>query len=54
MEAAERPASKISPPDPSPAFEIAKHHIEEKLNLWDWIEEVEFLGLSWVEFTATS
>lgn len=50
MEAAERPTSKISPPDPSPAFEIAKRHIEETLNLWDWTEEVEFLGLSWVEF----
>jgi len=49
-EANEQSASNISPPDPSPAFEIAKRHIEKTLNLWDWTEEVEFLGLSWVEF----
>jgi hypothetical protein len=49
-EAAEIPPSNIHPPDPSPAYEIAKRHVEEKLSLWDWIEEVEFLGLSWVVF----
>jgi ERCC4-related helicase/HKD family nuclease len=51
-EAVQVSPSKISPPDPSAAFEIAKKHVDEKLNLWDWIEEMEFLGLSWVEFRA--
>ena len=49
-EAVENPESKTCPPDSSAAFEIAKRHVEEKLTLWDWIEEVEFLGLSWVKF----
>ena len=49
-EAAENPTGKPRPPDSSAAFELAKQHIEEKLSLWDWIEEVEFVGLSWVEF----
>jgi hypothetical protein len=49
-EATENPTPKTNPPDPSAAFTIAKQHVEAKLQLWDWIEEVEFLGLSWVEF----
>jgi ERCC4-related helicase/HKD family nuclease len=49
--AVEIPTKKTSPPDPSAAFEIAKRHIEDKLKLWDWTEEVEFLGLSWVVFS---
>ena len=53
-QAVEGLTSKISPPDSSAAFEIAKRHIEDKLNLWDWVEEVEFLGLSWVEFRSAS
>jgi len=49
-EAVESPDSKVCPPDASVAFETAKRHIEAKLSLWDWVEEVEFLGLSWVQF----
>lgn len=37
-------------PDASPAFEVAKKHLEQKLGLWDWDDDVEFLGLSWVVF----
>ena len=37
-------------PDPSVAFETAKAHVENKVGLWDWIDDVEFLGLSWIEF----
>jgi ERCC4-related helicase/HKD family nuclease len=43
-------SSANPPPSPERAFDTAKRHIEEKLSLWDWVEEVEFLGLSWVEF----
>jgi hypothetical protein len=43
-------ATGASPPDPSAAFEVARRYLEAKLELWDWIEEMEFLGLSWVEF----
>ena len=37
-------------PIPSNAFNAAKSHVEKKVGLWDWIDDVEFLGLSWVEF----
>ena len=53
-EAVESPAAKIPPPDPSSAFEAAKQYLEGKLDLWDWTEEIEFLGLSWVEFKSGS
>jgi SNF2 family DNA or RNA helicase len=36
--------------DPSPAFATARRHLEETLHLWSWDDDVEFLGLSWVEF----
>src|SRR5439155_15587919 len=49
-EAAENTTPKAKPPDASAPFEIAKRHVEKKLSLWDWTEEIEFLGLSWVEF----
>jgi len=37
-------------PDAEPAFHAAKEHIEGTFDLWDWDENVEFLGLSWVQF----
>ncbi|HXI23294.1 MAG TPA: helicase-related protein [Pyrinomonadaceae bacterium] len=46
----ESTGTKCTPPDPSAAFEAAKSHVEHKVGLWDWIDDVEFLGLSWVEF----
>lgn len=36
--------------DPAIAFETAKGHLEAKIGLWDWTDDVEFLSLSWVEF----
>jgi len=41
---------KCTPPDASISFQAAKIHVEGKAGLWDWIDDVEFLGLSWVEF----
>lgn len=32
------------------AFSVAQHHVQERLGLWDWVDDVEFVGLSWVEF----
>jgi hypothetical protein len=37
-------------PDPSTAFRAAGKHLEETAELWDWSDDVEFVGLSWVEF----
>ena len=46
----ENVSTKCTPPDASTAFEAAKAHVETKVGLWDWVDDVEFLGLSWVEF----
>ena len=43
-------STKCTPPNPAIAFETARNHVEMKVGLWDWIDDVEFLGLSWVEF----
>jgi hypothetical protein len=37
-------------PDPDSAFRVARQHLEEKATVWDWADDVEFLGLSWVMF----
>lgn len=50
--ATDTPAKSSPPPDVSAAFEAAKKHLEQKLGLWDWDDDVEFLGVSWVEFTS--
>ncbi|MFZ0748462.1 MAG: helicase-related protein, partial [Pyrinomonadaceae bacterium] len=42
--------SRCLPPDPSTAFEVAKGYVEEQIGIWDWVDDVEFLGMSWVEF----
>jgi hypothetical protein len=44
----EEPSSKI--PEPASSYAVAKQHLEAKRGLWDWSDDVEFLGLSWVEF----
>jgi len=36
--------------DADAAFNSAKQHLEGKLTLWDWRDDVEFLGVSWVKF----
>jgi len=48
--AIEADTSKCTPPDPMLAFEVARTRLENKITLWDWIDDVEFLGMSWVEF----
>jgi len=44
------PKSTIIPPDPSLAFQAAKQRLEQKAGLWDWEDDIEFIGLSWVVF----
>jgi hypothetical protein len=51
LAAAETP-TKYAPPDAAPAFEIAREHLQNSANLWDWAEDVEFLGASWIVFTS--
>jgi len=46
----ENVGTKCTPPDASTALETARAYVETKVGLWDWIDDVEFLGLSWVEF----
>ena len=36
--------------DPAQALATARRHLEDTLRLWSWDDDVEFLGLSWVEF----
>jgi hypothetical protein len=38
-------------PDPQAAFQAARRHVEKKAGVWDWADDVEFLGLSWVIFS---
>jgi len=43
-------AGEIVPPDADVAFQAAKKHLEGKAGLWDWVDDVEFVGMSWVVF----
>jgi SNF2 family DNA or RNA helicase len=36
--------------DPEAALQTAREHIEKSEAIWDWVEDVEFLGMSWVRF----
>lgn len=40
-----------SVPGVEAAFNRAQEHIRDKHGIWDWIDDVEFLSLSWVQFT---
>lgn len=51
LAAAETP-TQYAPPDAAPAFEVAREHLQKSADLWDWAEDVEFLGASWVVFTS--
>jgi HKD family nuclease/ERCC4-related helicase len=44
------PSSTTAPPDPRLSYQAAKQHLEQKAGLWDWDEDVEFIGLSWIVF----
>ncbi len=37
-------------PDAGAAFDAARRRLEETAGVWDWADDVEFLGLSWVVF----
>ena len=50
LSAKEESISEISIPDPSTAFNAVKKHLEGKAKIWDWTDDVEFVGLSWVCF----
>jgi hypothetical protein len=39
-------------PDCASAFSAAKRHLKKKRDLWNWEDDVEFIGLSGVEFVA--
>jgi hypothetical protein len=39
-----------TPADAARAFELAKAHLEQTCHLWDWNDDVEFLGMSWTVF----
>jgi hypothetical protein len=44
------PTPKDFPPA-EPAFLAARKHLENSGNIWDWADDVEFLGMSWIQFT---
>jgi len=48
--AKEEKATPSAAVEPAPFFEAARQHLEQMLSLWSWEDDVEFLGLSWVEF----
>jgi hypothetical protein len=39
-----------TPPAPESHFQVARECLTSRANMWDWDDDVEFLGLSWVEF----
>jgi hypothetical protein len=49
MPASDTP-TRNSLPDVAVSFEVAQTHLQTMANLWDWEENVEFIGTSWVEF----
>lgn len=44
----------VQPSDPTKPFAIAKKWLEENARIWDWDDDVEFIGASWVEFLLAS
>jgi ERCC4-related helicase len=49
VEVAKAPAA---PPDPTKPFEVARKWLGGKTGVWDWDDDVEFIGTSWVEFLS--
>jgi hypothetical protein len=39
-------ASTVNPPDLNIAVNAVKKHLEQKASIWDWDEDVEFIGIS--------
>ena len=50
--AVEDAKATAQPPDPAMLFETAKRWLEENGGVWDWDDDVEFVGMSWVEFQS--
>ena len=46
----EERGAETQAPDPRIAFTAAQRNIEQRVRLWDWTDDVEFLAMSWVEF----
>ncbi|MBL7208766.1 MAG: hypothetical protein ISS52_01585 [Dehalococcoidia bacterium] len=44
------PEMEIVPPDAEVAFQAAKKHLEGKVGVWDWEDDVGFVSISWVVF----
>ncbi len=42
--------AEVPLPDPGPAWQTAREHVEKTAGIWDWAEDVESLGMSWVLF----
>lgn len=50
LSAAEDSPTATNIPDPATAFRTAQSYLEKTAELWDWADDIEFLGLSWIEF----
>ncbi len=48
--AQEAPSSATQVPDATNAFQAARQYLEQKVTIWDWDDDVEFIALSWVTF----
>lgn len=48
--AQEGPDKSQAPPEALTAYAAAKTYLENTIGLWDWVDDVEFLGVSWVSF----
>ena len=44
-------ATDRQPPDAERAFRAARAYLEQQSNVWDWEDDIEFLGLAWTVFT---
>ena len=37
-------------PDSNTAFQAVKRYLEQKASIWDWEEDVQFIGMNWALF----
>jgi hypothetical protein len=44
------PAKSTPVAEAKSAFDAARRYLEQKIGLWSWEDEVEFLALAWIEF----
>jgi hypothetical protein len=50
LEAIEDGTAETALPDSSTAFAAARQHFEQRAGIWEWADDVEFVGMSWVQF----